>query len=152
MKYALLTLAFLAGLVSNGQNYSGPKEDIDQILTNIKEFSAHYEAKEYRQLANMYTEDGKIFPSGTDIIEGREAIHKRWVLPEGVTILDHTVTPLEINVLGDQAYDYGYYAGSTQKADGSISNWKGKYVIIWQKVEGNWEIYLDIWNRIDLAD
>ena len=60
----------------------------------------------------------------------------------------HKITPKEIKVVGNEAYDYGYYEGTTLRANGSESNWKGKYVIIWKKVAGEWKIYLDIWNRI----
>ncbi|MBV1923248.1 MAG: hypothetical protein KUG68_04380, partial [Flavobacteriaceae bacterium] len=25
---------------------------------------------------------------------------------------------------------------------------KGKYVIVWKKIENDWKIYLDIWNKL----
>ena len=100
-------------------------------------------------MADSYTEDGKIFPSGTPIIEGRAAIRQRWVLPEGTKILHHLATPTEIHVMGDVANDFGYYEGKTQRPDGSASTWKGKYVIVWKKVAGRWKMYLDIWNRVN---
>lgn len=104
---------------------------------------------DYDAMANSYTEDGKIFPSGTLIIEGKEAIRERWVLPEGSRILHHKATPSEIQVIGDVANDFGYYEGKTQRADGSTFTWKGKYVIVWKKVDSGWKMYLDIWNRVN---
>jgi ketosteroid isomerase-like protein len=38
--------------------------------------------------------------------------------------------------------------GKTQQADGSEVSWRGKYVIVWHKRQGEWKIYLDIWNRV----
>lgn len=95
-----------------------------------------------------YTDDAKIFPNNMDIIEGRDAIITYWTLPEGVETIYHKITPEEIKILGNEAYDYGYYEGKTKRADGSELKWKGKYVIIWKKINEEWKIYLDIWNRI----
>jgi ketosteroid isomerase-like protein len=99
------------------------------------------------KLSRFYTENGKIFPNNTNIITGREAIKKRWTLPEGLTIKYHKVTPSEIKIIDDFAYDYGYYEGSSVSQKGE-SSFKGKYVIIWEKIDDDWKIYLDIWNNI----
>jgi len=147
-KYILTwALTLSVGLVA-AQNYIGDPEDIEQIKNKIQSFSQYVMNSDYDKIAFAYTEDGKIMPSGPRIIEGHEDIKKRWTLPEGLTTSYHKILPEEIMVLGDHAYDYGYYEGSTTKADGSKSDWKGKYVIVWKKVEGDWKIYLDIWNRV----
>lgn len=143
-----VVLLLSAGIGTQAQTYVGKQKDIDQILRNVEQFSADYVAGDYDAIADAYTEDGKIFPNNSDIIEGRAAIHDRWVLPAGVKTLRHKVTPEEIRIVKKYAYDYGYYEGATHRADGSESSWKGKYVIIWRKVGKDWKIYLDIWNRI----
>ena len=97
----------------------------------------------------MYCADAKIFPAGDDIIIGQTAIKKKWTLPKGAKVLSHKVTPKEIKIIENYAYDYGYYEGSSINKDNVTSNWKGKYVIIWKKEDNNWKIYLDIWNRIN---
>jgi ketosteroid isomerase-like protein len=58
------------------------------------------------------------------------------------------ITPVEIKVNGDFAYDYGYYEGETLFTNGRSSRWIGKYVIVWKKENGKWKIYLDIWNSL----
>lgn len=60
----------------------------------------------------------------------------------------HKISPQEIKIIGNEAYDYGYYEGTTRFSDGKEKSGKGKYVIVWKKVENEWKIYLDIWNRI----
>ena len=100
-------------------------------------------------LVDSYTEDAKIFPRGMDIQRGAEAIRKYWTpAPDAKhKVIHHKVTAEEIKIIGDEAYDYGYYEGTTLKADGSESSWKGKYVIVWKEVgPGDWKMYLDIWN------
>lgn len=130
------------------QTLNGDKTEIDKILKNIHSFSQYYMNAEYQKLAECYTIDGKIFPNNADIIKGTEAIKKRWILPENVKVLLHKVTPLEITIENDSAYDYGYYEGETLRADGTKTKFKGKYVIVWKKINDDWKIYLDIWNNL----
>ena len=133
----------------SAQHFHGNKTDIHAVLDKIKAFSEAVVESDYDAIANSYTLDGKIFPSGTEIISGRKAIKERWILPEGVSITHHRVVPMEIRFLDDYAHDFGHYFGTTRKANGEEVSWKGKYVIVWKKVDGEWLIYLDIWNRID---
>ena len=130
------------------QNFQGNQEDIDMILANIKNFSNSVMNSDYESIGAAYTDDAKIFPDNREIIQGREAIVRYWILPEGVQTKHHKITPEEITVIENMAYDYGYYEGITLKSDGTESSWKGKYVIIWKKIKQDWMMYLDIWNSI----
>lgn len=124
-------------------------EEVASIKFQIVKFSQYLMAGERDKVVGMYTSDAKIFPSNTDILEGEE-LSNYWNPPgeRAWKTTYHKVTPVEIKVLGDEAYDYGYYEGTSTNGDQS-SDWKGKYVIIWRKVNGEWKIYLDIWNRIE---
>lgn len=150
MKKIIFTLLFVTFSMQYGigQTYSGNQQDIDQILKNIKDFSSYVNTSNYAMIGSSYTKDAKIFPQRGDIIAGVEGIQKYWVLPEGVKINNHKITPVEITVVGDTAYDHGYYEGTTLKANGEKSSWKGKYVIVWKRVGATWKMYLDIWNSI----
>jgi ketosteroid isomerase-like protein len=134
--------------VGNSQKYTGNQKDIDDILSNVDKFSSYVMAGNHEKIAECYTDDGKIFPNNKEIIEGRKLIMAYWQLPEGVRTMHHKVTPSEIKIIGDEAYDYGYYEGKTKRKDGQEVSWRGKYVIVWKKVENEWKIYLDIWNNI----
>ena len=103
---------------------------------------------DYHSIGKAYTVDAKIFPNNMDIIQGREEIIKYWTLPEGLRTKYHKIIPEEIKIIGNEAYDYGYYEGTTLRSDGTESNWKGKYVVVWRKIDREWKMYLDIWNRI----
>jgi ketosteroid isomerase-like protein len=149
MKFVMLSVLVACFTCSlHAQVYTGDSTEIQSILKHIDAFSQAYMNGDYDAIANAYTRDGKIMPAGTKIIEGRTAIRERWVLPEGVTVPYHKIRPEEITILGDTAYDIGYYEGRTRRANGEESSWQGKYVIIWKKVEGDWKIYVDIWNRV----
>ena len=150
MKVSLMfTLFLMLTHVGVAQKFTGRQKDIDEILKKIEAFSLAYMNLDYDAIANAYTMDGKILPPGTDIITGREAIKKRWTLPAGVKIPLHKVTPTEITVIGDYAHDIGYYEGRTLRKDGTEVSWKGKYLIIWKKENGEWKIYADAWNQVN---
>lgn len=130
------------------QDYIGEQNEIEKILSNISDFSEAVMKSDTKAIGMAYTVDAKIFPNNTNIIRGREAIIDYWTLPEGVQTTFHKISPEEIKIIDKEAYDYGYYEGTTRRANGSESNWKGKYVIIWKMIDGEWKIYLDIWNSI----
>ncbi|MFS4469697.1 YybH family protein [Maribacter sp. 2210JD10-5] len=133
--------------VNFAQEYIGSKNDINQIIENTKHFSEYVMASDYEMIAASYTEDAKIFPNNTKILEGEDII-KYWTLPEGVNTAYHKISQSEITVVENTAYDYGYYEGKTKHKDGRTSSWKGKYVIVWKKVNDQWKMYLDIWNGV----
>jgi len=122
--------------------------DLEIIKENIKAFSKAYMNGNIDVLVNMYTEDGKIFPNNRQIMSGKTELKSYWALPEDVKILHHKVTPSEIHIENDIAYDYGYYEGKTLTKEKKEVSWHGKYVIIWKKLNGEWKIYLDIWNNV----
>lgn len=145
----IIILSICSVLDIQSQEFVGDKDEIQQILKNIKGFSESYMAANYDALAESYAENAKILPPGSYIIEGKESIRKRWILPEGVKILYHKIDPLEIKIIGNHAYDIGYYQGKTLLKNGEETSWKGKYLIVWIKEKGLWKIYADAWNRID---
>ncbi len=122
--------------------------DEEQIRASAKAFSASYIKQDYESIAKSYTPDAKLFPNNTPIIVGYEAIKKRWSNSSGYTPIEHEVIPREIVVLGDTAHDYGVYMGKNKNDDGTETTYKGKYVIVWKKINNQWKMYLDIWNRI----
>ncbi|MBT8253314.1 MAG: nuclear transport factor 2 family protein [Flavobacteriaceae bacterium] len=146
-RYLFIITTLLHGLIT-AQNYIGDPAEIDKILSNITAFSQSLMDSKYEAIANAYTSDGKLFPNNNDIISGRQAILDYWTPSNGANTFYHKISPEEIKILGEEAYDYGYYEGKTKLPNGDMSAWRGKYVIIWRKENDNWKIYLDIWNRI----
>ena len=127
--------------------------DIGTIMQHIDAFSAALVGRDYDKVVDAYTPDASIFPDRRDILTGRDAIATYWTPPANATsrTVHHRVTPEEIRLTGDsEAYDWGYYEGTTERADGSRANWRGKYVIVWRKLGSDWKIYLDIWNRVPI--
>ncbi|WP_282044273.1 YybH family protein [Winogradskyella flava] len=122
--------------------------NLDSIKKNTLAFSKAYIDGDIDALVNMYTDDGKIFPNNRKIMVGKTDLKSYWTIPDGVKILHHKVTPNEVLIENDTAYDYGYYEGKTLTKDKKEVSWTGKYIIVWKKIDGDWKIYLDIWNNV----
>lgn len=133
---------------SNGKRTQGSEADKTKILAAVKNFSKAYMASDYDAVAHSYTTDAKIFSNNLPIIQGRDSIKKFWMGGSSIKVLHHEIVPEEIKFFGDYAHDYGYYNGKSSNAEGEISEWKGKYVVVWKKEDGAWKMYLDIWNRV----
>jgi ketosteroid isomerase-like protein len=149
MRKLILLLLFLTPAFLNGQDLDLNNKQVQKIMKKIAAFSEKVVAADYKGLTALYSADARLFPPGKDIIAGEEAILNYWTLPEGVSIIHHKISPVEIVVKGKKAYDYGRYEGKTKLKDGSVTDWKGKYVIVWKREGKEWRIYLDSWSRID---
>lgn len=142
MRIILSILALFCFTLLKGQD-----KEVAAIKEQVKKFSSYLMTDQREEVVKMYTSDAKIFPDGTDILED-DGLSNYWN-PENRSwkTTYHKVTPVEIKVIGSEAYDWGYYEGRSSNGD-RTSEWKGKYVIVWRKEEGEWKIYLDIWNSI----
>ena len=148
MKILSIAVFLLISVIQvDAQTYIGESSEIKSILANIEGFSKAVVAGDHQSIGYAYTQDGKIFPGNKKIIAGKEAVTRYWQNAVG-GIIYHKILPEEIKIIGNEAYDYGYYEGITRRDSGEEISWKGKYVIVWKKVDGDWKIYLDIWNRV----
>jgi peptidoglycan/xylan/chitin deacetylase (PgdA/CDA1 family)/ketosteroid isomerase-like protein len=139
---------YQAGLNPEIQKLSGAAQELDQIAAQSRVFSKAYQDKDYRQMANLYTEEGVIMPENSLPIAGRVAIEQRWILPEHLRVVLHVTTSVDLEILGETAIDQGYYEGRTLTPEGKEIPWSGKYLIIWKKEEGVWRMDKDIWNGL----
>ena len=143
----LLTTAVGIGGAQSAPKRPTDAAEIAAIGRVGAEFSQRYMKGDAQGMAQLYTENGAIFPGGRPIIRGREAIAAYWTLPPGTTVVEHKTTADSIIVVGNTAYDYGTFR-ARQAKDGQPGNvGYGKYVIVWQRqTDGRWLMHLDIWN------
>lgn len=92
-------------------------------------------------VAATYTADGQMLPPNGQTLEGRAAIQSLWQewIKAGFTKL--TLTPIDVEGVGDSAYEVGKYVST----DGKVTD-EGKYVVIWKRQQGKWRLFRDIWN------
>jgi ketosteroid isomerase-like protein len=81
-------------------------------------------------------------PPNSDVVKGRAAIQAMWqgVFGSGVTGVD--LTTLEVEAHGNSAHEVGTYVIKVKDAVAD----RGKYVVVWKKVGGQWQLHRDIWN------
>ena len=145
-KPCVFAVAFLvAGLVSTSPALA------HSVSAQINEISvkwvADFKQGDFAAIEALYASDGLLLPSNSPPIEGPKAIADVWKSWSELPNVDVTFGPnrVEASSSGDMAYEYGWYKFAFDTDNGRITD-KGKYIIVWKKVDGAWKISADIFN------
>ena len=95
-------------------------------------------------VAALYTAEAVILPPGAEMMKGRSAIQAFW---KGATeqLGDGKLTTVDVKPLGSEsAQEIGTFTFRTKGPQPQEVT--GKYVVIWEKVGGDWKLATDIWN------
>ena len=94
-------------------------------------------------LGALYSDDAQALPPNGDIVKGRAAIQDMWkgVLASGVG--GASLETADVESGGDLAYETGRF--QMKGKDGKVLD-RGKYVVVWKRIAGDWRIHRDIWN------
>ncbi|MFC1475071.1 YybH family protein [Candidatus Zixiibacteriota bacterium] len=128
-----------------------PRVDIEAEVAEINKLDSLWQeamnAKDSEKTASFFSADGLMMPSNSPAIKGHEKIKEyfdAW-LPDTNVISTFTPKIIEVAASGDLAYDQGTYHFEMKTADGTLKV-DGKYIIIWQKINGEWKAIADISN------
>jgi ketosteroid isomerase-like protein len=93
-------------------------------------------------IVSVYTEDAEAFPPNSETVKGRPALQKHWqsALDSGLAAMEFNTTEIETD--GKLAYEVGTYAVKIK--DGTVVD-RGKYCVVWKRVNGQWLLHRDIW-------
>lgn len=94
-------------------------------------------------IANLYTDEGMLLPTGMDVVKGKQAIQDFWQGAMRMGIKEVKLETEEVQPCENMAIEMGNYILSGEGA--SLVD-KGKYIVIWQKQDGAWKLHKDIWN------
>jgi uncharacterized protein (TIGR02246 family) len=113
-----------------------------------KEFVDAFARGDFPAVARMYAEDAIAFPPDGDMVRGRPAIEALW---KGVR--DTGGKSLEFNVVdvvssGNLAAETGTAVLHVQPAGQAETIANVKYLVVWKKTGGTWQLYRDIWNAM----
>jgi len=118
--------------------------EITEALAAVdKRFMDTFKDGDAAGLANCYSENGQLLPPGSDFITGRESIQAFWQGAMDMGIKNISLETVEAEGHGDTAFETGNYL--LNDAAGSIMD-RGKYLIVWKQVGGQWKLHRDIWN------
>ena len=98
-------------------------------------------------IAALYTEDAKLLPPNSEMIQGREGIKAFWSGGLQMGIKDAILTTLEVLGTGDVICEIGKYDLTIMPAGQGVIKDNGKYVVLWKKSKGGvWKLHVDVWN------
>jgi uncharacterized protein (TIGR02246 family) len=98
-------------------------------------------------LAMLYTEDARILPPNSDMIQGREGVEAFWDGGFQMGITDIVLTTVDVMGMGDMVCEIGKAVVSIQPEGMDVMEDMAKYLVVWKKGEdGMWRLYVDIWN------
>lgn len=118
--------------------------DVSGEIKQVNEgFMAAYNSGDAKTLAANYTENAKLYPSNSDVVEGTQAIEGFWnaVMKMGIKKAEmETVTAQQTGNIAIEEGRYKLFIEGNMMVD------QGKYLVTWEKVDGQWKIARDIWN------
>ena len=138
MRRIALVIAFL---ITFGAPAVAQKAKIEAVNAKWMEL---FNKGDFEGIAQLYTADAIAFPPGSAMVKGRAAIGKMWKgMAEQVS--NPKVITLEVKRLGPAAVrEIGTFSLMTKGP--SPKEISGKYVVVWERVRGEWKLAADIWN------
>ena len=138
MRRIALVIAFMVALVAPGV---AQKAKIEAVNAKWMEL---FDKGDFEGVAQLYTVDAIAFPPGSAMVRGRAAIGRMWKgMAEQVS--NPKVTTLEVKRLSPSAArEIGTFSLTTKGP--SPKEVSGKYLVVWERVQGEWKLAADIWN------
>lgn len=123
----------------------------EQVATGVREaiaaanddFMAAFNRGDAAALAALYTENGQLLPPNSDFVRGRQAIQAFWQGAMDMGIRAANLEIVEAERHGDVVVEVSNY---TLLGDAGMELDHGKYIVIWQKEDGDWKLHRDIFN------
>lgn len=155
----LAVVGLLAACQTEPAEQTGATEEIAAtdaatVRSEIEAINDRFEqallAQDAAALATIYSEDAVAMPPGTPRVEGRaaiEAMFTDWFAQmapsESFTLTTDQVVLAES---GEVAYEIGTYQTSGTSPEGEPYESTGKYLGVWENVNGEWKIAADSWS------
>ena len=115
----------------------------DAIAAGNERFMAAFARQDAAAVAELYTENAKLLPPNSNILEGRAAIQAFWQAVMGMGIASAQLEIQEVDAVGDTAVEVSLF--TLYSADGTAADY-GKYIVVWKRVKGQWFLHRDIFN------
>ena len=96
---------------------------------------------DFKTIGQLYTEDAKVYPQFSEVVEGPEAIAKLWESYQP----DMTEVSFETIEIIEAGHEYAIQVGKSE------SKWKGerdfgKFMTVWKKEGDSWKILRETWH------
>lgn len=141
MRSALLASAVL--LLAVPAFADNVKDDINKA--NAK-WVAAYNKGDAAAMAKLYTEKATALPPGADMVKGRAAIQALWADAIKSGWKNVTLSTVSVERYGSAAREIGRVSLDVPGQQNQTTHVEGKYVVVWKRVHGGWQVDTDIWN------
>lgn len=134
--------AFLACLSLSASPALAQARDTIQKLN--AEWMTAFNKGDAAHLADMYAPDAYVLPAGADMAKGHKSIETVW---RNMTkqLTDAKLTTVDVQSLGPgAAREIGTFSFKTKAQPPEPVT--GKYLVVWRKMGGQWQLAADIWN------
>lgn len=122
-----------------------PKHEIDALND---QWVAAFKAGDFATIESLMAPDALLLAPGAPPVQGAKAVVETWkgwgALPN--VAISFGAARIEAAASGDLAYDYGAYSFAFDSDQGPYLE-KGKYIVVWKKIDGAWRIAADIFNN-----
>lgn len=140
-------LLLLSACATTGAPVADLQMEERRIAELNREWVERVAARDAVWIANLYTPQGRLMPANAAVAQGRPAVEAAWRGFFGLPSLDLTfqTTDLEVSAAGDMAYDVGTYSMAFDSPQGRVQD-QGKYLVVWEKVNGEWKVAADMFS------
>ena len=94
-------------------------------------------------LATLYAEDGQLLAPGGEFLRGRREIQAYWQSRMDANVREAELEMLDVEDHGQLALAHTRY--TMRDEHGRVVD-TGRYALLWERVNGHWELYRDILN------
>ena len=118
------------------------------IQRGAEAFAAAVNGARFNDLTPLYAEDAILLAPEAPIIKTRPAIVQFWnQAGTALKLRDMSITTEQIEVHGDIAIETGTYRMTLTPpgAPAAVTD-QGKFMVVWKRSAGNWQIYRDMFN------
>jgi len=141
----VLFVALGAGIASppTAVGAQGSRSASDQDLAGRwNGFLAAVKSRDAARVASFYTTDALLLDQGRPLLKGRAAIEQSMVAGLKGTLAEIVTTVLEMSSAGD----VGYVVATFTQPTSAGGQQRGKVIMIWKRVNGEWMIAHDMFN------
>ena len=149
----VVTLFFIFSITSCNKKAEETKETVIETTFNLttakaeietanREFKVFFAAADSIGLANLYTQDAKFMNNGAPAVTGRKNIQSAisGIMNSGISSVN--LTTIDVWGMENLITEEGELSLFVEDAE----VYKGKYIVLWKKVDGKWKLFRDIFN------
>lgn len=120
----------------------------DEIEKANQRFEKAFNTGDAARVARMYAERATVLPPGSEMVQEREAIQKFWQAAIDAGLKNLSLKSVRVDEYGggEAAREIGRFSFDAPAPQGGASAVNGKYVVLWRKNGGEWQLDTDIWN------